>query len=203
MRHYKKTTIFGNTGRLSELIEFRDLVVKYFGNAKYDLGKVRENPDAQSARQSINFKMEKVHLIILASGVTPNLIYSPPPAIGGRSENIDLIQSIFLLPSYSVNPSYILDFINRSIGVYSDDRSNSLLRTINPFFWISLIFAYIVSLPFNLLGELGFNQSKIESSIIGKIVKLLVGLISLSAALVTLYTILPSMIEAGYFDIIL
>ena len=200
MRDYKKITILGNIDRQSKLSEFRNLAIEYFSNVTSDFIGVRENQEAMKVRPSINFKIQKVHSIILASRINPILIHSPPPAIGGRIQNLDLIENIFLLHSYDVEPNYLFDFIDRSIGIYNDDAISSLLRTINPFFWVSLIFAYVVSLPFKLLGELGFNQSKIESSVMGRGVKVLLYLITLIASL---YTILPPMIKSGYFDIIL
>ena len=200
MRYYKKIAYWENVGRLSKLIEFRDLVFRYFNNVTFGYVEIRENQEALRIRPFINFNMQKVHSIILASGIKPNLIYSPPPVTGSGPMNVDIIQNIFLLHKYDVESNYLLDFIDRSIGVYNEDKFHSLLRTINPFFWISLIFAYIVSLPFKLLGELGFNQSKIESSILGRSLKAVLYLIGLSASL---YTILPPMIKLGYFDMIL
>jgi len=174
MNYYKKITIWENNKRVRLLSEFRELVVTYFNNIKY-LGfgssGVSENEKAREARIKINMILDKMYFIIISAGVNPIMYYTPPPAIGGLTRDIDLVINIFNLYRFRINPQLLLDFIERAIGVYENDGLKALLRTVNPFFWLGLISDYIVSLPFKVFGEIGFNQEKIESSITGKIIK--------------------------------
>jgi len=78
-----------------------------------------------------------------------------------------------------------LDVIERAIGIYENDRLNALFRTVNPLFWIGLILDYIVSLPFKVIGKVGFNQKKIESLITGRVIKGTLYLIMVLAAFLT------------------
>jgi len=74
---------------------------------------------------------------------------------------------------FQISEQQLLDSIERAIGIYKNDTTNALLRTYNPFFWLVLILEYIVGLPFKIFGKVGFNQQKIESSLIAKIVKII------------------------------
>jgi len=149
--YYKKISIWENRKRLKLLNEFRNLVITYFNNIESDLFNLRENQQAIEARRKINLLIDKVHFIIRSAGILPLMYYSPPPAVGGLAGNIDLIYNIFNLYRFKIEPQYLLDFIDRAIGIYENDKFNALLRTLNPLFWISLILDYIVSLPFKFV----------------------------------------------------
>lgn len=174
MSYYKKITIWENNKRVRLLSEFRELVVTYFNNIKY-LGTgysgVSENEKAREARIKINMILDKMYFVVISAGVNPIMYYTPPPSVGGFTGDIDLFHNIFNLYRFDIEPTKILDFIERAIGIYENNRLNALLRTINPFFWLGLILNYIVSLPFKVIGEIGFDQEKIESSTTGKIIK--------------------------------
>ncbi|MBW6470351.1 MAG: hypothetical protein K0A90_03930 [Methanosarcinaceae archaeon] len=102
-------------------------------------------------------------------------------------KTIDLVNDIFILYMHEIRPSHLIDYIDRSIGVYEDDKLKSKFRTVNPFFWLGLILDFIINLPFKLIGELGFNKSKFEASFVGKITKLFIQLIAFIASLLTIY----------------
>lgn len=187
MRPCKKITLWENRKRAKLLIDFRGLVVTYFDNlehSRFGLG-VRENEEARQVRSKINMSLHKIHSVIISAGVNPIIYYSPPPAVGGLTENIDLMHNIFNLHRFKIGPQELLDFMDRAIGIYENDRLNALLRTINPLFWLGLILDYIVSLPFKVIGKIGFDQKKIESSIMGKFIKGALYLIMVLAAFLT------------------
>lgn len=188
MRYYKKIPYWENIQRVDILNEFKNLVIDYFNNVEIGrLTGVKGNENAIRARESINKKIKKVRLIISTSGVNPILILSPSIGHSGVEKKIDLVYDIFIFHNYEIHPSHLIDFIDRSIGVYEEDELNSKLRTLNPFFWLGLVLEFIVNLPFKLIGELGFNQSKFESSSIGRITKLFLKLITIIASLITIY----------------
>lgn len=144
-----------------------------------------ENQQAIETRRQINLLIDKVHFIVMSAGILPVMHYTPPPAVGDLARNIDLIYNIFNLHRFQIEPQYLLDFIDRAIGIYEDDKFNALLRTLNPLFWISLILDYIASLPFKFIGKIGFNQSKVESSVVGRLVKGVFYLITVLASFLT------------------
>lgn len=62
----------------------------------------------------------------------------------------------------------------------------SIFRALNPLFYIALIFDALVEVPFIFIGKLGLNREKAESSLIGKLVKGLLYLITVVAAFLTI-----------------
>ncbi|MCK4532884.1 hypothetical protein KAU39_03795 [bacterium] len=187
MGDYKKITILENRNRTKLLVEFRKNVVNYFDNVEdADIGLgVYENEEAKQLRRTINMNLDRMYSLIILSGVKPVMCYSPPRAIGGFAGDIDLVINIFNLYEFQIDPQQLMDFIDRAIGIYSEDRLNALFRTINPFFWLCLILDYIVGLPFKIIGKIGFNQKKIETSIAGRIIKGVFYLITMLAAFLT------------------
>ncbi len=182
MRHYKKISYWENIQRVNILNEFRNLVIDYFNNVEIGgFTGVKGNENSIRARESINKTINKVHLIILTSGVNPIIGYN------GVEKKIDLVYGVFVIHKYDIHPSHLIDFVDRSIGVYEEDELNSKMRTVNPFFWLGLVLEFIVNLPFKLIGELGFNQSKFETSSIGRVIKLFFKFIAVIASFYTFY----------------
>lgn len=157
--NYKKISYFENRHRIKKLKNFKGLVIKYFKNTQksfYDREYV-ENSTAQKARSQINSISPHVNLIIRSSGIPTSIIYTPPPILGGSQQKIDLFDNIFLLHQYQINKEQIVDIIEKSIGIYEYDKILSIIRTINPFFWINRILSYIANIPFEILRSFGFQ----------------------------------------------
>ena len=209
-------TILENRNRLNILLEFRKLVVDYFNlefeppksEPKSELAKAlravrgednkTEGQGQVEIRAKINLMLNKISDAMYSAGIRPVLYYSPPPMIGGLAGNIDLVQNIFNLHRFQIGCDELLDFIERTIGIYENDKTRAKIRVFNPFFWIGLIFDYIARLPIKLLGKLGFNQSKVEDSLFGKITKGLIWfLLSISGIAVSILTITEKL---GYLD---
>jgi len=200
MRPFNKITVFENYNRLTELIEFRTLVIDYFNNSRLEEFSLsyerKEDQIAQEARGKINRKLDELHDIVLLAGINPTLFYSPPPAIGGYCHDIDLIHNIFNLGKFSIAPNIVIDIIDRAIGIYENNRWKAFRRTLNPFFYFGLIINWVATLPFVLLGTLGFDRKKAETSFLGRIVKGITYLVSLIASILTILSFF------GYSDII-
>ena len=195
MKNYKQIFIWENSKRVDFLTKFQNLVVDYFSNVQTStssgldinfFAEPIENDIARQKRSEINENINKAHSMILAASVPTSVTRLPPPAVGGHVIDINMIASIFDFHNLNLDPKFIVDIIERAIGVYKNDRINSFIRTINPFFWIFLIIDYITSLPFVILGQIGFNRVKIEGSFIGKISKVIFNLIIVFAAFLTI-----------------
>jgi len=180
-RCYRKIPIWENRRRVELLTKFRSLIVEYFNNVSFEYSIPIENRVAKDARRNINLILNEVNSVIISAGIKTVAYYSG----GGSGGSIDLIQNVFNLHYYLIGYEQVLDMVDRAIGVYESDKSNALLRTLNPLFWISLILDYIVSLPFKFVGKMGFNQSRIESSIVGRIVKGIFYLVTVLASFLT------------------
>ena len=192
MRFYNKIPVWENSRRLKKLYEFRELILQYFNNSRSEWmadGRIEED-EARTARVAINRSMDEVHYIVLYSGISPSIIWTPAPAVGGYRQNIDLIQNIFNLQAFRVDPNKILDFLDRSIGIYESNRIPSLLRALNPFFYIGLVLDALVETPFIVIGKLGLNREKAEGSLIGRLIKGVLYLITVVAAFLTILHLL-------------
>lgn len=187
MKYYKKITHWENKRRTDELNLFRKDVVDYFNSMGHTTwNEPYETAQSQDKRRKINLAISKIQKIVHAANVDPVLIYTPPPAIGGYVQRIDVLLNIFNTIHYQIPHNKIIDFIDIAIGRYSDDYNSSILRTFNPFFWIFQIIELVARIPFFLLGLIGFNQNKVEASLYGRIVKGIFTLITAIAAIVTI-----------------
>ena len=193
MRHYTKILAWENNRRLNKLIAFRELVIVYFNNSHVEwiMNPRVEEEAAQKARSNINLSLNDVHSIILKSGIMPTLRWIPPAATGGYVQNVNLIHDIFNLDGFfEIQPAHVLDFIDRTIGVYESNTKSAFIRIFNPFFYAGLVFDFISDLPFIALGKLGFNRQKARSSTMGRRVKGGFYLITVFAAFLTILHLL-------------
>lgn len=192
MTPYTKILPWENARCLERLSEFRNLVVEYFNYSKADwrVSDRIEEPKAQEARVKINRMMDEVHDIILFSGVNPTYRWTPPPAVGGYVQNLDLVQNIFNLQPFQIAPTVVLDVVDRAIGIYEGNAKAAFLRAINPFFYIGRVFDFVARIPFLLIGRAGFNQAKAEASLIGRLIKGVIYVVTILASLLTVLQIL-------------
>ena len=185
MRYHTKILVWENEKRLKKLIEFRDLVIKYFNNSYVEpwaMGERTEENDAQEARNEINMVKAEVHSIIINSGTSLTYTYIQPPAVGRRVLPIDLIDNIFNLDQFDTDPSIVLDCIVTAIGIYQSNHTKALFRMVNPFFYLGWLFDIISDLPFIVFEKFGVNQQKAKASAIGRLFK---GVVYWSTAIVS------------------
>ena len=191
MRYYTKILIWENKRRLNKLREFRPLMIRYFNNSQVGFGGGRvEESAAKEARREINLLRGEIHSIILNSGIDPSFSWTPPAAVGDDETEIDLIEDIFNLDQFDIGPNNLLDLIDRAIGKYDANRKSAFVRTFNPFFYLGLVLDTISDLPFIAIGILGFNRQKIKTSAIGRLVKGILYLTIIVAAVLTILHLL-------------
>jgi len=188
LRYYNKIPFWENKRRLERLYEFRDLVNCYADNSNYSwMAESRiESDKAAEARVKINRGLAEFHSIIVLSGLKPVMTYTPPAAIGGYVQRVDLIINFFNLGDFEIGMKEVLDWVDRSIGVYENDKKRAYIRTFNPLFWLGLLVDYIVAIPFSLLGKAGFNKTKIKDSFIGRMAKFVLYVFTLIASFLTI-----------------
>ena len=191
MRYYTKILIWENKRRLNKLKAFRPLMIRYFNNSRVGFGGGRvEESAAKEARREINLLRDEIHSIILNSGIDPSFSWTPPAAVGDDETEIDLIEDIFNLDQFDIGPNNLLDLMDRAIGKYDSNRKSAFIRTFNPFFYLGLVLDTISDLPFIAIGILGFNRQKIKMSAIGRLVKGILYLTIIVAAVLTILHLL-------------
>ena len=200
MNSYRNIPLWENTWRLRVLGEFRNDVVSYFDNSKYEWMYERriEEADAEQARQRINSTLDQAQRIIAAAGISELITWTPPPAVGGNVQQIHVFLNLFELHRFHIEPQYAVDLIERALGVYQSDSRAAFLRTINPFWWLFRGFLWFARFPFVALGAVGFDAGRAEGSVVGKIIKVL--LLATSTVLTSLAAVLTSLYYLGWLS---
>ena len=186
MRYHTRILIWENRRRLNKLREFRSLVIRYFNNSRVGFGGGRvEESAAKEARRELNQLRDEIHSIILNSGIDPSFTWTRPAAAGGDETEIDLIEDIFNLDQFDIGPNNVLGLIDKTIEKYDANHKAAFIRTFNPFFYLGVVLNTISDLPFIIIGILGFNRQKMKASAVGRLVKGILYLIIIAAAVLT------------------
>lgn len=182
-------TFWENIVRRKKLQEYRSQVEKYFQNIDYNeySRDIIDSGESRDIRKLLNNNNETVQTVFRDVGVIPDVVYTPPPAIGGYIQRINLVDNLFNLQNFDIETQALLDFIDQVDGIYQQDFINSVLRTINPFYWLAKILEFIASIPFFFIGSIGLNQKQIEGSFVGKLVKLIIKLLATIGAIVSVW----------------
>jgi hypothetical protein len=173
MPHYNRMTIFQNLQCIRILKKFKKLAERYFENVdygSYGLTAV-EKPKAKAIRSQLNLMLERVKRALSSVEISPDICDASRLTAPEHEEGVYLVDNIFNLHQLKISPQTLLDYVERAIGVYRDDKFKSVIRSLNPLFWLSIVLDYISSLPFTILSALGFERSKIEDSSFGKFLK--------------------------------
>ena len=163
-------------------------MIRYFNNSRVNLGGGRvEESAAKEARREINRLKDEIHSIILNSETTPSFSWTRPVAAGGDETEIDLIDDIFDLDQFDIGANNVLGLIDRAIGEYDSNRKSAFIRMLNPFFYLGRVLDTISDLPFIVIGIFGFNRQKMKVSAVGKLVK---GILYLTIIVAAIFAIL-------------
>ena len=143
-KHYKDIHFLENRARLKLLAHFRSLAKTYFDNSILNMmsGSYNEKKEARDAKEAINLILKNVYAVISHAEIKTYTASTPSVSIKGHGNNINLILNIFNLGRNDIEPDIAIDYIDRAIVVYKANRVASLIRVINPFFWISVAFKY-------------------------------------------------------------
>ena len=161
MRKSLNITFVQNILRRNVLKEYRSLVEKYFQNIDYNeySRDIIDSGESRDIRKLLNSKNEAIQTIFRDVGITPDVVYTPPPAIGSYIQQINLIDNLFNLQNYDIETQALLDFIDQVDGAYKLDFINSILRTLNPFYWLGKLLEIIASTPESKKKEAAFSRT--------------------------------------------
>ena len=178
MRKHSDLFYWENQHRLKKLKEFREITIGFFNADNSSEGYYNK-------RSELNLKTEEAHGYIKAAGVRSVIVLTPPPLIGGYPIRIDLFQDIHNLHR-AIRPIQVIDTIEKAIGVYLSNVSSSILRTINPFFYMYRLIDTVTTIPIRLFRVLGFSEDVLDCSYIVRIYKFITQTIIWVSALLTL-----------------
>lgn len=178
--------------RLQTLEEFHSLVVRYFSTVAYASGSRRayQTEESSEARRKINDLMQDVGSSCNLIGQPMTVQYVPSPLVGGFQGPLSLLSSLFELREYHIPNSKVIDGLERVIGTYRRKKKHLYWQMFNPLFWLRVLLVKVVEVPFQILSAAGFDTAKFENSVMGKLVKAVVGFVAFAAALLTVLQIL-------------
>ncbi len=97
----------------------------------------------------------------------------PPPIVGGPIITVNFFEAVLHDPSYDgVNHQLIKDKLDQVIGECEIEVKREFWRLFNPFYWGWVLLKAILRVPFKLIEATGFNVSKIEENLFGKLFKI-------------------------------
>jgi len=192
MDYFKSVTYWKNRRCVADLQQFRSDLENYIDQSSYSwqADAIIEEEPAKDAKVRMNRALHRVATAINGAGVPSFVIYTPPPAVGGYQQHIDLLFNLFGLHQYQISQGRVIELIDRAIGVYENDRLSAILRSINPLWWFWKGLVFISSGPFKLLSAAGFDIHRIENSFIGRSIRLAVMLVMVFAAFLTVLQLL-------------
>jgi hypothetical protein len=181
MQLYNRIPIWENNRRVVLLIRFHGLLVAYFSNSRYNsmLNTRIDDGEAKKARIGINNILDECYTIVASSGVVSIVTVTPPPAIGGYVKHVEVLTNYTMLDQYNIGGQTPIDFVQRAIGVYESDKFRATVRTFNPLFWCLQALRWLISIPFQIIGQAGFDREKVEGSLLGRLFKVTAGFVTL------------------------
>jgi len=185
---YNRVPAWVNAKRCKDLTSFRTRTKEYYQKRKMTWQRnLVENHRARELRESLNRDLVHVEWLVALTGVSDKVSVREAPMLGGSIyQGVPLLANMFEIHTLDLEPQSVLDVLDRAIGTLESDRRAALLRTLNPFFWIGLVLSAAARLPFHILGELGFDRTKAEHSVAGRLVQAFIWLIGITGSLATL-----------------
>ena len=197
MTDFKRKTIFGNWYSQKKLEEFLLLLKKYFKIVEGTDVRIKENEEVRNLRSDINQLIPNVSQIMLEANISTNVEYS-----GKRGQiTVNILHNVFHLDKYEdLTSQWVIDFVERAIGTYIQDKYASIFRMFNPIFWVTKFTDWIFNIPLYLLKRSGFNAT-VKDNVIFKLIKFIFNLSVFLASILTILHLL-GYLETGlkYFN---
>lgn len=151
----------------------------FYSNNTPEIKRLRSN--VVKFKSEVNEGLSNIMGIVSRAGLSTSMFYSPPPAVGGISGNIDYFANIFQLSRFQQSPDLIFDTLDRAEGVYLELKRQRIEMLKDPLFYLSLLIRW----PFYIIKFSGFDSKKAEQSVIGKIYKFLTSFVLLILSIIT------------------
>ncbi len=176
---------WSNWGRRRLLLRVRSSLEEYFGAVTYEAFPFRvvESDEARRIRGHLQGPLKRCRRIVRATGTVPLLRYAPGER-AGDVERVNLLAVVFELERYSLGKEDVFAALDAALRAYESGRAGSLLRTLNPFYWLEMGLDALEAVPFLLLRPFGVKPERAANSVPGTIVRLLVRATALSALVV-------------------
>ncbi len=168
--------------RINTLREFREQWEVFLAHSELlpIVGQQATDDEGRRAREWINHSRLHIAKHIHEAGVSITVTVREPQSRGGGIwPNYEVFENIFTLRWMMVSDSIVLDTLDTAIGYYERELRRSVLRTLNPLWWLARLGGEIIIFPFKIIEWAGFDSSPIEWSLAGKIYKVIAGFVLL------------------------
>lgn len=161
-------------GHFNTLTEFRALLLQYYNGVGYGRygDEPKESRGAREARIRINRLSTRAREALRLTIGLPSILYYPAPAVGGYVKQLWIMDNLFGLHQYDIKPNTVLGFVDQALGALDDRRLASIGYTLNPLNWGFSLLEVGFHIPFRLMKIVGLNGDSVESSWVGKLLKL-------------------------------
>jgi len=133
---------------------------------------VQDDPAYQQARERVAQGMSRAVRIGRSLGVPVDMRSHPAPAVGGPVIDVNLFEAVLVDGTgRRMNPQWVVDALNRTVGECQEAVRVERLRAWNPFYWLWVAFVFVLRIPFLLLEATGFDVAKIENHLWGRLFK--------------------------------
>lgn len=128
----------------------------------------------QDLRSRVAKGVIRAERIATRLGVSIVIISYPAPAVGGPVIHQSFFSAILRDFSHGgqITKQQIHDAIHQTVGECEARISIEKRRLINPLYWIKELIVAIIRIPFMLIEASGFDVSKVEDHLLGRIFKL-------------------------------
>lgn len=174
---YRRIPIWETNRRIGALGKFVKLLSEYANllqpsaNHWTDEQTSDTQQEISSKRVGLNLECLAISRIVQGADISPVVIWTPPPIVGGYEHRVNLITDMFQLEKHGIGLDALSDVLIRAMGVYQHDLTAAWVRTLNPFFWVSLPIEWVSYLPFRAIGFLGWNTDQASDSLLGRTVQ--------------------------------
>jgi hypothetical protein len=184
--------------RISTLRRFAEALEEYAGHSqRYNKASIPSDNEGERARETVNLLFSRVAGYLREAGVYPAIHYVPGPALRRPAlRNVDLLANVFQLAQLQSSYYDILDAVTKGIGYYEGEMARALIRTINPFWWLAKVVAFLISVPIRILAWAGFGEfNTLASSALGRVYKAVAGVVAFLAALAQIASLALQILE--------
>ena len=123
MKKYLSLLFWQNISRRRQLEKYQNQIEEYFHLIDYNEfdRDIIDNQESKEIRKLLNRQTEVIEIYIIEAGLSPYVTHYDAPAMGGRVTSINLIENLFNLQHYDIEPQSIIDTIDQALGVYERD----------------------------------------------------------------------------------
>lgn len=174
---YRRIPIWETNRRIDALDNYVRLVAEYakLTHASNGGGTQEQTSAIQqqlsTKRMSLDLRLQEVQRIVQGAGISPTVIWTPPPVVGGCPQRVNLIADMFQLQKHGISLDALADILLQAMGLYQQSKVAAWLRTFNPFYWISVPIEWVSYLPFRMVGFLGGDAARASDSFFGRLLQ--------------------------------